>query len=421
MKHKGIILLFFLVIYCSLFPVCSNADSLDSWYPRSSPVQVDLRGVTYGKVSFVAVGDSGVILTSPDGIAWATMTSGTQNQLNAVAYGNDLFIAVGNDGTILTSPDGIIWDSASSGISSQFSGVTFGNGEFVVVGDSGTILTSPDGVHWTSRSSGTYEQLFGITYGNGIFVAVGSGSYRSEGVPEGMPTTILTSPDGIHWTSRSSGWIGEPLRAVAYGDNGFMAVGGTVLTSSDGTAWVENFPSGEIGIGLSPLGVAYGGDRFVVIASGSSFMLPAYEILTFSGSSGWSAKTFGGNTILDGITYGNGTFVTVGSNGTILQSESVCSATLDSQLSIHIPYLVYDSMPYWADFTYVTNTLDFKLVNYGNVTDAAAFEGCTPAILSNSLLLHIPNLMFNGTSYWLDLQFMGEGTTFTYSNAGTNE
>jgi hypothetical protein len=41
------------------------------------------------------------------------------------------------------------------------------------VGGSGTILTSPDGVTWTRRTSGTGNWLEGVAYGNGLFVAVG--------------------------------------------------------------------------------------------------------------------------------------------------------------------------------------------------------------------------------------------------------
>jgi hypothetical protein len=37
--------------------------------------------------------------------------------------------------------------------------VTYGNGLFVAVGRFGTILTSPDGVSWTARTSGTGNDL----------------------------------------------------------------------------------------------------------------------------------------------------------------------------------------------------------------------------------------------------------------------
>jgi hypothetical protein len=60
--------------------------------------------------------------------------------------------------------------------------VTYGNGLFVAVGEDGAILTSPDGVSWTRRTSGG-NLLYGVTYGNGTFVAVG------EAAPSSPPRT----------------------------------------------------------------------------------------------------------------------------------------------------------------------------------------------------------------------------------------
>lgn len=64
------------------------------------------------------------------------------NTLNSVIYGNSLFVAVGNNGMILTSPDGTTWTIKNSGTTYLLSSVTYGNGQFVAVGDSGVILTS---------------------------------------------------------------------------------------------------------------------------------------------------------------------------------------------------------------------------------------------------------------------------------------
>ncbi len=69
---------------------------------------MDLYGVTYGNSTFVAVGDHGTILISPDGGTWTPRTpySGTTENLSGIAYGNGIFVAVGFYGTVLTSPDG---------------------------------------------------------------------------------------------------------------------------------------------------------------------------------------------------------------------------------------------------------------------------------------------------------------------------
>jgi uncharacterized membrane protein len=145
-----------------------------------------LFGVTYGNSLFVAVGDYGAILTSPDGETWTAQNLGTDNFFNGVTYENGLFVAVGGDGTILTSPDGETWTAQNSGTSESLLEATYGNGRFVAVGWSGTILTSPDGETWTAQNSPTGYPLFGVTYGNGRFVAVG-GSAPSSPPRTGRP------------------------------------------------------------------------------------------------------------------------------------------------------------------------------------------------------------------------------------------
>ena len=65
------------------------------------------------------------------------------------------YVAVGNSGKILTSSDGTSWDNRSSGTSVNLIGVTYGNNKFMTIGKSGntgTMLTSSNGTSWTSTS-----------------------------------------------------------------------------------------------------------------------------------------------------------------------------------------------------------------------------------------------------------------------------
>ena len=223
---------------------------------------------------FIAVGNSGSILTSPDGTLWTEterspninlmdvyyrsstyLVVGASNQsviyssglnintgiwkqrflnedssfaLEGIFHGIDMFVAVGNSGTILASSDGTSWSSRTSGTSNQLNSITYGDSAFVAVGGNGTILTSLDNTSWSSRTSGTSNQLNSITYGGSTFVAVGSSG------------TILTSLDNTSWSSRTSGTSNQ-LNSITYGDSAFVAVGGngTILTSSDGISWTS--------------------------------------------------------------------------------------------------------------------------------------------------------------------------------------
>ena len=90
------------VILISLFSLtvisCAKKSSDDSKTTTSS-------------VSFVAVGNSGTLLTSSDGITWTSRTSGTTKSLNGITYANSKRIEVSGDwasntGTIMNSADG---------------------------------------------------------------------------------------------------------------------------------------------------------------------------------------------------------------------------------------------------------------------------------------------------------------------------
>ena len=95
----------FLLLFCisAIFPVRALCDGIDTWTNRTLGANYSLYGVAYGNSTFVAVGNEGKILTSPDGVTWTTRTSGTDNYLKGVAYGNSTFVAVGESGIILQS------------------------------------------------------------------------------------------------------------------------------------------------------------------------------------------------------------------------------------------------------------------------------------------------------------------------------
>jgi HYR domain len=94
----------------------------------------------------------------------------------------------------------------------------------VVVGHGGAILTSVDGVTWTSQNSTTTTDLIGITFGDNNFVAVGDVG------------TILTSADGVVWQRRSSPTTAM-LFGAGYADHTFVAVGsgGTIIQTGPPT------------------------------------------------------------------------------------------------------------------------------------------------------------------------------------------
>jgi hypothetical protein len=79
---------------------------------------------------------------------------------------------------------GKVWDKCTTAIvANNWRSVTYGNGLFVAVAVSGTgnrVMTSPDGITWTIRTSAADNLWYGVTYGNGLFVAVAASGIRDR-------------------------------------------------------------------------------------------------------------------------------------------------------------------------------------------------------------------------------------------------
>src|SRR5438445_12622649 len=84
--------------------------------------------------------------------------------ISGITHGKNLHVAVGQTGSILTSPDGVTWTKQNSRTSQFLRSIVFGKGTFVAVGSSGTILTSTNGAYWAERSSQRYTCFRGIAY-----------------------------------------------------------------------------------------------------------------------------------------------------------------------------------------------------------------------------------------------------------------
>ena len=312
----------------------------------------DINGIAYGGGKFVAVGESGKMATSTDGIAWTEITStnskfgSNNNTINGVAYGDGKWVAVGVYGKMArwngSDPSWTEIQAGTSSNQSQFpssstypiNGIAYGGGTFVAVGSGGRMAYSTDGgEHWSPLTYGTgtgksgfssIESINGIAWSGSKFVAVG------------LYGTIAYSDNGVDWAavpagtgsgkSQFSGYI----NGIAWGGGKFIAVSalGNMATSDDGIEWtavqVPAAPNSSSGTPQTYrfYGIAWGGNLFVAVGDfidNSSFshgvcLLSSPDGETWTDGSPTDASTVLGS-CAKGIAYGSDKFVAVGSGG----------------------------------------------------------------------------------------------------------
>lgn len=176
-----------------------------------------MHAFTVGAGRYVAVGDAGAIYSNTsDGVtaAWTEQISGTTDNLYAVSYINGRFVAVGASGRLLTSSDGVSWATNDPVTSYDLRGVAYGAGSYVAVGDSGAIVSSTDALTWVAQTNPAGGESFrSICFGPDLqFIAVGT---------TGVLAYSTTGADGS-WATSNAGSIN--LNDI-YPNQMFIAVG----------------------------------------------------------------------------------------------------------------------------------------------------------------------------------------------------
>jgi photosystem II stability/assembly factor-like uncharacterized protein len=243
----------------------------------SAVINQILRDVASNGSLFVAVGDSGSIITSSDGYNWTTRTSGTTANLRSVIWANNIFLAASGDGTTVYSSDGILWTVGSTGGGQPVNALAWNGSVFVAVGV--RQYSSTDGITWTDRTPIVNNRTL-----NAVVWSSSIGRFIGVGDSGGL----LTSPNGTFWDLGNSGtsttfrgieWNGSLL--VAVGDNGL------IRTSTDATSWTTR--SSPVSTNL--LHVVWSSSRFYVTGDDTSI------IISSSGTTSWALEpTLGGAT-----------------------------------------------------------------------------------------------------------------------------
>jgi prepilin-type N-terminal cleavage/methylation domain-containing protein len=233
------------------------------WLKRIATSE-NLLGVAWstGYSNFYAVGSEGQIYSSSTGSTWSLSYSFAAPEpldpddppsysLNGIVStdfttGSPVLNAVGDRGRVLYSLNGTGWTEVnpspvSENLYSIASGYNGSSNELIIaVGENGRIIKSTNGVSWTSDTISSLH-IYDISYNKswGMFVAVGENGL------------IRTSLDGNTWTNLDLG--SNDLYGIFAKGNDFIAVGenGTVLYSSNGSTW--SYTSGISSVDLKSI------------------------------------------------------------------------------------------------------------------------------------------------------------------------
>lgn len=229
----------------------SDSTTANSWTTRTSSFgTTGIENVaSNGLDLYVAVGKSGKLATSNDGITWTQQTSGFgTTEINAIAYGGDgYWVATGQNGKLATSLDGITWTQQTSGTTQTLWSVAWGANTWVTGGGGGVMRTAsnPTGT-WTGRTS-TLTNI----YWNRIYYAPDQAIWVA-GNDTGTTGALASSTDGLTWTARNSAFSMAQLFGAFQSNSSVIVCGNTtndgsavcdVQSSTNGTTWTDRTPA----------------------------------------------------------------------------------------------------------------------------------------------------------------------------------
>lgn len=277
------------------------------------PAATNIRAMTYGAVTsplnssyaafkFVAVGDGGAVFTSLDNQkTWTSQSLPTAvagRQLNAVIYAFGRFVAVGEAGTIVYSPDGVTWTVSTVNGTTSLAGINLtsmatSGSTLMAVGQGGTVLTSGDGITWTPQATNITQNLHAVAISPAVSTTLPSAtSLGAFWVAAGDAGAVYTSADGVTWTQQTTGLesVSTAWRSVSILVNTTSildcGVGSPAVTSISTSYWI-----------------ALVGDNGKVATAG-----PAMA---------WTLSTLDGSPRLNKVISPAGQFVAVGDAGAI--------------------------------------------------------------------------------------------------------
>ena len=227
--------------------VVVSSDGSSTWNSRANTLGgVDLNDVCYEFFNYIAVTSNGSVMkwTSQEEPYLQSITGISGTALNGLAFGNNVLVAVGNSGVIVTTINGETWVVRQSGKDYDFRAVEWNGNEFLAAGTKGTVQSSPDGIDWSEPYSVDQNlNLNGLAYGKGRWVLAGA---YVAGDSAGKAVIYYQEDDG--WVSSFNDSGNTAIFDIVYNPSNeiFVAVGkggdgkkGFIANSTDGITFSQ--------------------------------------------------------------------------------------------------------------------------------------------------------------------------------------
>ncbi len=171
------------------------------------------------------------------------------------------------------------------------------------------------------------------------------------------------------------------------------------------------FSVSNTGVGTMPWTAAVtSGDSWLWIPPGTSGTDAGTINCSFTANTSTSSRTGTIRVTAPGAT-GSPKDVTVTQAKRVPKPQTDCTATLNENFSLHIPYITHGTLLLWADFVYEYNPMYPTLMFFKMVANAIIMTNpsysCEASTLSADLKIHIPDVLFPDKSsrLWMDFEY----------------
>lgn len=394
----------------------------DTWDQPFTGTTSTITDVIHANGSFVAVGDTGLVIESADGVTWRYPGAaiddvyGLYNLLNV--SGNTTLAAGG--GQLRRSPDEIWFTPIDSGTTSSIRAVTLGSlntsgtteniramirqdDQYVAVGGGSLIMTSTDAVTWDAPiplPNGVSVTLNSIVYGNSVYMIAGD---------SGVLVTTTDLQDfrfsGLSLNPATITGISNGLEA----ENGLFVLGadsGQIRTSTNGLTWSVSPSTATQNINA----VTFGGGQYLLGGNNRLLQTSTDAITWTDRDSGLTTTT----SAINAIIYGNGIYVYGATGGAVATStDGVTWTAQNSTVATVINDLLYAGGVYLL----ATNGTTANVLRRS--TDAVTWTGVTFGATATILTLLYGNSAYVAGGNAGILRSSTDATTWTARTSGT--